>query len=300
VLDLLCCPICGEAVAYVDRVLTCKSGHDFAVRDEIPRMVTEAWPDATRIVRETSLAFGSQWNRLAPLASVSIEDLTLHLPPDWTLDTFRGRVLDVGCGMGRYMQLARLQGADVTGVDLSDAVDAARRSWPEARLFQADIGALPFRSDSFDLVYSFGVLHHVPDAGRGLESCFRLVRAGGRLLVWVYADRTGVLRILRQLARSIARRVPLLAPAMIAGAASGLWLYLTLLRLVGKSSGKATFYRRKGFRGIYLDCHDAITAPLESYVSQEDCVAMLARLRASSKGFGRRVDGSGWVIWAVK
>ena len=99
------------------------------------------------------------------------------------------RVLDVGCGMGRFAEVASRWGGHVTGVDLTRAVDSASANLagrPNVRLLQASLFELPFPDGAFDIVYSLGVLHHTPDCKRAFLAITRLVRPGGRLCVWVY------------------------------------------------------------------------------------------------------------------
>jgi SAM-dependent methyltransferase len=101
------------------------------------------------------------------------------------------RVLEIGCGLGTDgAQFAR-GGAAYTGVDLTDAaVDLARRGFELFNLpgnFQkADAESLDFRDESFDLVYSHGVLHHTPDACRAVHEIHRVLRPGGRAIVMLY------------------------------------------------------------------------------------------------------------------
>ena len=100
-------------------------------------------------------------------------------------------VLEIGCGMGTMaMQWAR-HGAKVTAVDLNPvAVQQTRERFRVHRLsgsiVQADSRVLPFADDSFDYLYSWGVLHHSPDLERSLEQCFRVLRPGGRYGVMLY------------------------------------------------------------------------------------------------------------------
>jgi len=98
-------------------------------------------------------------------------------------------VLDVGCGMGRFADVATRWGAQVVGVDLSAAAAVAARNLRERSFvaFQADVFALPFAPESFDYIYSIGVLHHTPDCEQAFKSLPRLLKPGGRIAVWLYS-----------------------------------------------------------------------------------------------------------------
>lgn len=98
--------------------------------------------------------------------------------------------LDVGCGAGRYMEIAASMGAEVIGVDLSYAVDSAfanmgRRE--RIHLVQADLFKMPFRPGTFDAIYSIGVLHHTPSTREGFLALPSLLKPRGRIAIWVYA-----------------------------------------------------------------------------------------------------------------
>jgi 2-polyprenyl-3-methyl-5-hydroxy-6-metoxy-1,4-benzoquinol methylase len=98
-------------------------------------------------------------------------------------------VLEAGCGMGRFMEVAASHGAYVVGLDLSRAVERARKStrFPaQVDFVQGDLMNPPFAQESFDVVYSIGVLHHTPDTRQAFHGIAPLVRPGGRLSVWVY------------------------------------------------------------------------------------------------------------------
>jgi SAM-dependent methyltransferase len=98
-------------------------------------------------------------------------------------------VLDVGCGMGRYAEVATRWGARVVGIDLSQAVEAAASNLAdrEATILQADAFSLPFAPESFDCIYSLGVLHHTPDCERAVKGLARFLKPGGTLAVWLYS-----------------------------------------------------------------------------------------------------------------
>lgn len=99
-------------------------------------------------------------------------------------------VLDVGCGTGRYMEVAVKLGAEVIGVDLSYAVDAAYRNmgWRQGlHVVQADVFRLPFGPHAFDAIYSIGVLHHTPSTREAFLCLPPLLKPRGLIAIWVYA-----------------------------------------------------------------------------------------------------------------
>ena len=123
-----------------------------------------------------------------------------HIPPFADFSRWRGqRVLEVGCGIGTdTMNFARA-GAAVTAVDLSaESLDIAReraRSLgvsDRIRFVHANAeeltSALP--GETYDLVYSFGVVHHTPHPARALAQMRRLAAAGGTLRLMVYHRRS--------------------------------------------------------------------------------------------------------------
>lgn len=115
-----------------------------------------------------------------------------HIPAAADFAGARGlKVLEIGCGLGTDGAQFAKAGADYTGVDLTDAaVELARRRFELFELpgtFQtADAENLSFADDSFDLVYSHGVLHHTPDTAKAIREVHRVLRPGGRGIVMLY------------------------------------------------------------------------------------------------------------------
>lgn len=101
------------------------------------------------------------------------------------------RVLEIGVGAGTdFVQWAR-SGAELTGVDLTAAgVELTRERLAleglHADVRVADAERLPFPDASFDLVYSYGVLHHSPDTPRAIAEVRRVLRPGGVARVMIY------------------------------------------------------------------------------------------------------------------
>ena len=115
-------------------------------------------------------------------------------------DALRGqRVLEVGCGMGLATAAFARSGARVVAVDVtSRAATAARAVLAERNLLARGDGegadtlvgdalALPFPGESFDRVWSWGVIHHTPSPAQAAREIVRVLRPGGRATVMVYA-----------------------------------------------------------------------------------------------------------------
>jgi SAM-dependent methyltransferase len=120
------------------------------------------------------------------------------------------RVLDLGCGAGRFVAALREAGAEPVGVEIAEAALArARRNAPGADLRRvAPDGSLPLGHGDVDLVWCSEVLEHVPDTIALLTEVRRVLRPGGRLLLTV-PDHGRVRRTLIALLRHDAHYDPL-------------------------------------------------------------------------------------------
>ena len=103
--------------------------------------------------------------------------------------------LDAGCGGGRYtVALASLGAAKVTGIDygrdnIKDAKLRSRSAGIDKVNFRhADVLNIPYRDNSFDFVFSNGVLHHTTDPQRGIEELFRVLKPGGKMWIFLYGS----------------------------------------------------------------------------------------------------------------
>lgn len=191
----LVCPSCdGSLTIRVeeqvgDRVrsgrLVCECGTTYLIRDHVPRFAgTDRYVDT----------FSFQWrkhkitqlDRDTRRESEETFRLSTGIEPQ---DLAGQLVLDVGCGMGRYADVVSRAGAEVVGIDLSNAIDVAQENLGSRHglhLAQADVFQLPFRKTVFDCIFSIGVLHHTPDCHKALLGLIPYLKPGGILAIWVY------------------------------------------------------------------------------------------------------------------
>jgi ubiquinone/menaquinone biosynthesis C-methylase UbiE/uncharacterized protein YbaR (Trm112 family) len=143
-------------------------------------------------------SFGYQWRRWPRLQFESENvggPMEGHTKEMWEKITgargeLAGKVaLDIGCGSGRFVDVARSKGARVIGIDYSAAVEAAAENFredPEVCICQADALKLPLKAAAVDEAFSIGVLHHTPDPVKGVMEAARVIKPGGSLSLAVY------------------------------------------------------------------------------------------------------------------
>jgi SAM-dependent methyltransferase len=203
-LDLLCCPVTGEALTLeavqtapngmiIEGALVSASGKRYPIVRGVPRFVG---------AEQYAASFGYEWTRFP---RVQFEDenvgrpLAGHTTRMWETITEMAdkrldgqTVVEFGCGPGRFLDIVRRKGGRAVGIDLSMAVDAARRNFPDdpdVLIVQGDILTPPFREGVFEGGYTIGVLHHTPDPLKGLKALARTIKANGWVACVVYPNR---------------------------------------------------------------------------------------------------------------
>ena len=176
----------------VEGTLECESCHN----------VTPIVRNLARFVPSESYAssFGFQWNQFDRL------QVDRHMSNDLSRDRFYKttgwpermegqRILEAGCGAGRFTDVVLETGADVFSFDLSMAVEAAWRNnagSPKLTLFQASIYEVPLQKESFDKIFCMGVLQHCPDVRGAFWSLLPFLRPGGEIVIDVYEKKSGL------------------------------------------------------------------------------------------------------------
>lgn len=102
------------------------------------------------------------------------------------------KVLEVGCGIGTDLMQYAKAGAKVVGVDLTpEAIKVTKDRFKKmnlaGRFLVADAEKLPFKSKTFDFVFSFGVIHHTPNPEKAIREIYRVLKPSGKAVVMLYA-----------------------------------------------------------------------------------------------------------------
>jgi SAM-dependent methyltransferase len=139
-------------------------------------------------------SFALQWNRFKTNQIDAVNGTQLSLrrfaETGWVPRDLSGkRVLEAGCGAGRFTRILAEAGARLVTFDYSAAVDTCRENnqhFPNIAFLQCDIFDMPFRPRIFDYVFCHGVLQHTPDPKGAFMALSQIVRPGGRISVDVY------------------------------------------------------------------------------------------------------------------
>ena len=155
-------------------------------------VVTKFWDDRPCNIRHSTKELGTkEYFEEVTRRKYLVES---HILDFAKFDTYKGMsVLEVGCGLGTAAQSFMEAGAVYTGIDVSPkSIELAKK---RIEVFQltgdvrvADIQLDEFESARYDLVYSFGVLHHIPDLGTALQNIYKTLKPGGEFKLMMYAE----------------------------------------------------------------------------------------------------------------
>lgn len=231
-----------------------------------------------RAEQRTLTSYSYQWRKfkeMFPQWEQVFQDSIQPMSPEF----FRGKLgLDAGCGFGRSLYYAASYGAEMIGVDLSEAVEAARentRHLPGVHLVQGDIFHLPLKTRAFDFVYSIGVLHHLPDPKQGFLALTKALKPKAPIFIWVYARGRGWQIPFLTIMRVVSTRLPLrlLDPICLLMAAGQWILWIVPYRILSRWSLTRplaqrlpfTFHAPYAFRVLHTDWFDGLSVSLVAY-----------------------------------
>lgn len=189
------------------------------------------------------------------------------------------KVLDAGCGNGRYAFIAAQSKAEIViGADISDAAYVAfENTWavPNILIIRADLAQLPLGED-LDVLYSIGVLHHTPDAAVSFDRLARHCRVGGLFSAYLYGRGNPVLRWTNHTLRNrIFSRLPQSAVGMLLRVPAALQEIVRRIPLLGPVL--IAWVNKLVYWGNYHNMYDAYTAGFTSFHGPEEVEAWYHR-----------------------
>lgn len=278
--------------------------HDFFKRFQksLPEKARGEWQAAidaitdfnafVRHQKKTAESFAYEWKYIYKENDFEKQNFFHFLSPFLKEEDLKEKMtLDIGCGSGRFTKWAALSRTKVSfGTDLGETVEVAyqmTKNLPNACIVQADIYHMPFRG-VFDIAYSIGVLHHLPEPQEGFARLPKVLKKGGKMLIWVYNRRNNTRALyFYELLRSVLKKLPkpvLFKLSYMPGFAVHMINQLTIiLQKAGfpKVAGKIPFsyYANFPFNMKLNDAFDVLATPKSNYYRVEEVKAWFESVR---------------------
>lgn len=259
------------------------------------------------IDHKTVASFGEEWTKFNHFTEEEITnagDQYFDIIPG---EYIQGKyILDVGCGTGRWTKYVAGKAKFVESIDPSAAVYIAANllsSCPNVRISKASTDNIPFADECFDLVFSLGVLHHIPDTAKAMQDCVKKVKKGGHFMVYLYynLDNRGIFFKLIFWLSNIFRVVISHLPTGLKKAVCDIIAVCVYLPFVGITKLFGTiglkkltkyiplsYYADKSFNIIKNDALDRFGTPLEKRFSKEQIKEMMERSGLSNIVFSNK------------
>jgi SAM-dependent methyltransferase len=289
----------NDSVEVWEGSLTCLGcGAAYPIADGVPRMLPRGAHDGPA----TSYAW-TKFDTAIPEYERNFLDLIQPLD----MGAFMGKlVLDAGCGFGRHAFFAARYGAEVVAMDSSPEACASAfenlKDLSRAHVIQGDIHHPPLRRAQFDLVFSMGVLHHLPEPRQAFAALHEMVRPGGRLSLWVYGPRQGLTRLATGALHGATNTMsPEQLHGFSRGIASGLRVFShTPYRLLGPvpllgamlSHLPVHDHHKWPFDVVVADVYDRLRVPVTHYFEGEELESWYSDAGYADIAVSRRVGNT--------
>jgi SAM-dependent methyltransferase len=251
--------------------------------------------DDKNIDNLTVNSFGEEWTKFSDFSEEEIqlvgsEYFDIVTPEHLNKDSV---VLDMGCGSGRWTKYVCKKAKFVEAIDPSDAIISAGmllKDESNVRISKAGSESIPFEDNSFDFVFSLGVLHHIPDTQQAMQMCVNKLKKDGFLLVYLYysLDNRGIIYKSIFSISNIIRKIISALPASAKKLVCDMIAYSIYLPLIGLSnllnsiglknlSSKIPlyYYSGKSINIIRNDALDRFGTPLEQRFSKNEIKIMM-------------------------
>ena len=252
-LDLLACPVCRGPLNCMNAIVASPEG---TILEGQPSCTAchKAYPIISGVPRfvpreNYASGFGLEWTQHAnthtqydSYSGIPASEQRFFSQTGWPRDMRSDVILEVGSGSGRFTEQAAKTGATVVSFDYSYAMDAnyaSNGARKNVLIVQADVFAMPFRSESFDRVFCFGILQHTPNPARAFSKLPTVLKPGGALCADIY--RISILRTVlmpKYWVRPLTRRInPDRLYARVQRWVDFMWPLVNLIRRLPKRHG---------------------------------------------------------------
>jgi len=134
--------------------------------------------------REIANRFDLLWDTPMVTTELAPRDFELCQVLEWIGNPTGQRILDAGCGKGKFVSYLAGRGGKVIGIDRTERfIHIAQKNAPEAIFQVASLTKLPFADNTFNAVLCIEVLQHIPDYWKAIEEMTRVLRKNGRIII---------------------------------------------------------------------------------------------------------------------
>ncbi len=218
-LEILVCPHCASELfcnqtmvgmneEIIEGYLKCSNcPNQYPIESGIPRFVNQD---------NYASSFGYQWHKFKleqvdSFNQTNLSEKRFYSETGWTSEWMKGKwILEVGCGAGRFLDIASKNSCEVVAVDITNAVDAAKENFGDREnihFVQASIYELPFRAGVFDGCYCIGVIQHTPHPEAATKCLPKVLKIGGKIAVTIYERKPWTLLNGKYLIRPLTKRL---------------------------------------------------------------------------------------------
>jgi uncharacterized protein YbaR (Trm112 family) len=299
-LNFFACPACDQSLSLsreerrdgshiISGELVCTGcSSSFPIRDGVPVLLPT---DLETLKTQTASRFAEEWLRWSELRDYYKDEFFAWIAPLRPIDFADKLVFEGGCGKGRHAAIAASCGARaVVSIDLGDSAFVAfrhTRNLPNVHVAIGDLLRPPVRP-VFDLAFSVGVLHHLPDPAAGFRSLASRVHDEGQVCFWVYGQEGNewITRYVNPLRVSFTSKLPAgLLRALCWPPSVLLWSVIKLFYRP-RSNGKGPAFLPYGdyfasmysypFDEIHANVFDQLVTPVAYYLRGDEVRAWVA------------------------
>lgn len=249
------------------------------------------------IDKKTVSSFGDEWQRfdqngMSEEESKRIFDNYFSLFP-WENISSKAEGFDMGCGSGRWSRYAASKVGHLNCIDPSSAIDVAKKTlndFENITFISGSVSDNQLQKNSQDFGYSLGVLHHVPDTQRAIQSCVDLLKADAPLLLYLYYsfDNKPFFYKLIWKASDIIRNLISKLPLKVRNIMTDIIFVIIYIPLVFVSKFverigfnpeniPLSYYRNHSFYTMRTDSRDRFGTPLEKRFSRDKIYEMMSK-----------------------